>query len=450
MTRASALRRASVLACAFALGCVTMLAVAPAGAQDAPWPRGAVTERVRAPGDTAEQFAVYLPSSYTTDRSWPVLFLLDAGGRALVPMSCFRAAAERHGWVVLSSWNTRAGAPSVIDADDRAMDAMLGAAQRSLRPDMRRLYVAGLSGTARLAWRYGTMLSANVAGVIGAAAGLPNSTLLLRYTGTKDPRAFPFGFYGTTGTADFNFDEVHALDVQLDRMEWPHHVAYFAGTHRWPSRELCAGAVDWMELLAMSRGLRPMQHSDSAWVDSLFTQRLATARADEHGGALFAAWTEYRSVATDFAALRDVSEARAKAASLADSKSVKATLSRLEKAADEMNDYLRTLTDAEAWVRDTPKTPSLRDALDKFQIPRLERDARKSDDSLTAQSALRRLARSVVDAAGGRQQALARGDAARARLYGELTREIVPVLQSLLHPAAAAPASAEPDSVRRR
>ena len=71
------------------------------------FPKGQVVEKVvvaRAPG---QSYALYLPSTYTSDRFWPVLYMLDARGNALVPLERFREAAERFGWILVSSYNSR-------------------------------------------------------------------------------------------------------------------------------------------------------------------------------------------------------------------------------------------------------------------------------------------------------------------------------------------------------
>ena len=70
-------------------------------------PPGRIVTRLTSVSDLSEQYAVYLPSRYRTDRSWPVLVLLDPRGRALLPMERVREVAERLGYIVLSSWNSR-------------------------------------------------------------------------------------------------------------------------------------------------------------------------------------------------------------------------------------------------------------------------------------------------------------------------------------------------------
>lgn len=67
-----------------------------AGAQEA-LPSGEIVERIWAAFDSTQSYAAYLPSDYDASRRWPILFLMDPRGRALVPVALFQAAAEEHG-----------------------------------------------------------------------------------------------------------------------------------------------------------------------------------------------------------------------------------------------------------------------------------------------------------------------------------------------------------------
>src|SRR5947208_14494015 len=84
---------------------------------------GRLEERVPSSTDTSQAFALYLPPGYTAERRWPVLFVLDPRGRALLARDLFRDAAARLGWVAMSSYNTRSDA--LVDPNLSAMDAML-------------------------------------------------------------------------------------------------------------------------------------------------------------------------------------------------------------------------------------------------------------------------------------------------------------------------------------
>src|SRR3712207_1459013 len=131
-------------------------------------PRGQVVEGVRARADASQSYAVYLPAGYTRERAWPVLLCFDPAGRGRVPVERFREAAERYGWVVAGSNNSRNGPlrPSL-----EAAQAMWIDVQARGRVDERRVYAAGFSGGARLAVRVNHLCRNCLAGVVAAGAG---------------------------------------------------------------------------------------------------------------------------------------------------------------------------------------------------------------------------------------------------------------------------------------
>ena len=89
-----------------------------------------VAERIVCRDRPAQAYALYLPSSYATDRPAPILYLLDARGRALVALERFREAAEAYGWILASSYGSRSdtkddpntpGAPGGLERHARAL-----------------------------------------------------------------------------------------------------------------------------------------------------------------------------------------------------------------------------------------------------------------------------------------------------------------------------------------
>src|SRR4051812_43427975 len=76
-------------------------------AQDESIPKGQVVEGIEALSDSSETYALYLPSTYTPDRKWPVLYAFDPGARGRMPVERFKEAAEKYGWIVLGSNNSR-------------------------------------------------------------------------------------------------------------------------------------------------------------------------------------------------------------------------------------------------------------------------------------------------------------------------------------------------------
>src|SRR5213593_5160401 len=250
------------------------LLYAPSAAAQAP--PGRLEEQVRSVTDTSQTFALYYPPGYTTERRWPVLFVLDPRGRALLGLKLFQDAAARLGWVILSSYNTLSDGPPEPNVD--AVNAMLAWAQAHPSLDPTRLYLAGFSGTARAALTFAVMLRGHVAGVIavggalGFALGGPETAFASDST---------FAYFGAAGTRDFNYEEVLAMADRFRTTRVPFRVVAFDGPHSWPPPDLCGDALEWLELRAMLGGLRAM---DSGWVRGRLAGELARAAELERGG----------------------------------------------------------------------------------------------------------------------------------------------------------------------
>ena len=82
----------------------------------------------------------------------------------------------------------------------------------------------GFSGGARVASVLG-FYQGGVAGVIGCGAGLPS---------TNQPVRFKPDFISIVGNADFNMNELIALDKQMDQANLTHALILFSGKHEWP------------------------------------------------------------------------------------------------------------------------------------------------------------------------------------------------------------------------
>src|SRR2546427_5090778 len=239
-------------------------------------PPGRLEEQVRSVTDSSQTFALYYPPGYSTERRWPVLFVLDPRGRALLALKLFQDRAARLGWVILSSYNTLSDGPPEPNVD--AVNAMLAWARAHPSLDPSRVYLAGFSGTARAALGFAVALRGHVAGVIavGGALGFSLGGPETAFAGDST-----FAYFGSAGTRDFNYEEVLAMADRFRATRVPFRVVPFEGPHRWPPAEGCGDGLDWLELRAMLGGLRTM---DSGWVRARLAGEVARAAELERLG----------------------------------------------------------------------------------------------------------------------------------------------------------------------
>ncbi|MBP7569706.1 MAG: hypothetical protein KBA95_06575 [Acidobacteria bacterium] len=263
---------------------------------------GQIVEKVVCTQAPAQSYALYLPSNYTPGRAWPVLYAFDAMARGLVPVERFRDAAERYGYIVAGSNNSRNGPIEVADA---ALRAMLADTSARFSVDVERLYFTGFSGGARVAVLAALGAGDRAAGVIGCGGGFP--------LGLQPAAGIPFAYLGVAGVDDFNYTEMHELDATLARLSIPHRLEVFDGGHSWPSPEFCVRAIEWMEIQAIrtrSRG------ADDTLIDRILARASGEAAAEEQAGRAVEAYRRYSALAAMMAGLRDVAPFERKAREL--------------------------------------------------------------------------------------------------------------------------------------
>jgi poly(3-hydroxybutyrate) depolymerase len=264
---------------------------------------GTIIDRVTCISDSSHSYALYVPSHYTPSHTWPVIFAFDPGARGRTPVERYQAAAERYGYIVAGSNNSRNGSTDF----PKILAMMVDDVAARLAVDPRRVYLAGMSGGARTALGV-ALASKDIAGVVASSAGYPDSRV--RTT-------LPFPLFATAGTEDFNHLEMRKLDRALTS---PHRLVIFTGGHVWLSSDLAMQAVEWLELQAMKRGLEPQDNDE---IDRLLAARIASARS---GGRDVETFRALQAIADDFQGLRDVTEIARRAAELGRDRAVRAAL----------------------------------------------------------------------------------------------------------------------------
>lgn len=265
---------------------------------------GKILEKIICAKDPAQTYALYLPSGYSASRAWPVIFCFDPGARGVLAVKRLQPAAEKYGYIVAASLTSRNGP---WDPNVDAAKAMIGDVDTHLHLDAKRVYLAGLSGGARVACQLAQAGFAR--GVIACSAGFAGGT-------ENIPDKIGFAVYGTAGFEDFNYKELKELDQALDARHATHHIAFFEGPHEWPPAPVLDGALEWLELQAMVAGVRPR---DDAFVQRAWQAHVAALPAQTAG----AVWRANKELAADFKGLVDVSDAEKKAAQLVPTAEVK-------------------------------------------------------------------------------------------------------------------------------
>jgi poly(3-hydroxybutyrate) depolymerase len=325
-------------------------------------PRGQIIDSVRCLTAPAQQYALYIPSNYSPVRQWSAIFAFDPGARGRAGVERFQAAAEKYGYIVAGSLNSRNGPwePSL-----EAAKAMMADVMRRFSIDTKRIYTAGQSGGARVALGI-ALESGQIAGVFASSAGFPDEV----------QKTVPFPIFGKTAVDDFNYLELRALDRVVTT---PHRVVVTEGGHAWMSSETAVEAVGWMEVQAMKSGRRAR---DGEMLDRIFAERVAQVNARKDG---LDAVLALESLAADFQGLKDVSKFAQRAAALRNQKDVQREIAE---------DHLAEQREA----KQTNEIYRLRGenmGVLKARVMELSRQAKSPDDSTD-----RRIARRILSGFG--------------------------------------------------
>ena len=249
---------------------------------------GRFTPRVVCIASPDHSYAAYLPAAFESTRPWPILLCFDPIGEGDLPVRLFHAAAEKHGFLVVGSYNSRNGP----ERDNGvAVAALLRDVCKRWPIDRRRVYAVGFSGGARVASSLG--LSGVARGVIAVGAGFP--------AGVKPPEEIGFDFYGAVGAQDPNREEMEEIDWALKARSAAHVLRLFPGGHEWLPERLTDEALDWLDAQFRHAGIRDRY---TALIRGEFQERWAAARALSPRDAFL----EHRALVSDFRGLPDLTE----------------------------------------------------------------------------------------------------------------------------------------------
>ena len=240
---------------------------------------GTVHPRVPFTDQAGNTFAVYLPSNYNRQKSWPVLYFFDAHARGALPLKRYHKLADEFGMIFIGA-NTLKNGLDVPTITSRVNNLFAETARRfKLHP--RRKYIMGFSGGARTAVLT-ALLRDDVSGVIGCGAGFPR---------WNQPVARRFAYLAVAGKGDFNLSELRVLNEKLNRSPIDHWFIEFKGGHEWPPFYVARKALLILQLDGMRKGLIP---SNPNWIGQFVKSEMQQIDSLKRNKDLLGLAAEYR------------------------------------------------------------------------------------------------------------------------------------------------------------
>ena len=270
---------------------------------------GELLPAVRCAAKPEQSYALYVPSSYTPERRWPIVYAFDPGARGRIPVELMKAAAERYGIIIAGSNNSQNGP---WQPQFEAAKAVWEDTHARLAIDDQGVSLAGFSGGARVAARLAQLCHCAQDAFLNGA-GFPADS--------PPGRDLGFAVFATAGLADFNYGEVVQLDAKLDSLGFTHFLRRFEGPHQWAPSEVWEEAFAWRELLAMKSGRRKR---DEAFLVAELARAAAHAEALERDGHAYFAWQACHALAAAFPDLPGAAPLAARANALAKSRMLRA------------------------------------------------------------------------------------------------------------------------------
>jgi dienelactone hydrolase len=296
-----------------------------------PLPAGQVLDPVASAADATETYALYLPSAYTSDKQWPIVYAFDPAARGGIPVKLYKDAAEKYGYILAASNNSR---NFQSDEVSRAATAMWRDTHARLALDPRRIYTMGFSGGARVATELAMRCEqCAVAGVIAHGAGYPSPS-------PPQPNE-RFAYFSFVGDQDFNWPEIMQLRQKKEAMDAAYRLRVFPGEHDWAPAEIFAESIEWLQLKAMQAGIIP---HDVAFLDRQFARTRKQAEEAAQRKDAVAEFDAYRSLAFDFKGLRDIAQYETKLAAFKSSVELKQALKKQQYDIDRQNALMQPLS----------------------------------------------------------------------------------------------------------
>ena len=225
--------------------------------------KGAVNDNLSVNDSLSETFAIYLPTNYSNERSWPVFFVFDSEGRGKSVVQLFRQPAEEQGYVIVASnnINSKDSLLNNLKVGTRLMSRVFNL----FSVDRNRIYTAGLAEGAEVASAIPAVYN-NIQGVLAVGDIWLKADLL-----KKDVN---FSILGLVGTHDFMFYKMRESIRFLGEKGNNASLYKFDGTHQWPDLNIISHALGDFTLQALSKGLIPQ---DPILVESLYQKEIETA-----------------------------------------------------------------------------------------------------------------------------------------------------------------------------
>ena len=248
--------------------------------------KGEVADGIKINDSLPETFSIYLPTSFTKDKTWPVIFVFDEQGRGQTATQLFKQVAEEQGYIIAASNN--------ISKKDSLVNN-LHVASRLLRVifnffpiDVNRIYMAGFGEGGKVASAMPAVYS-KVRGVISVGDVWINSDFIKKEAS--------FSFIGIAGTKDYHLYQMEDVVSFLKKTQQFSKLYTFDGGYEWPQANTIDRAVSAFTLRAVSQSIGV---KDTLLVNKIYQSQLKEAEMLRRKKEPYKSYEYLEKIKTDF------------------------------------------------------------------------------------------------------------------------------------------------------
>ncbi|WP_240793804.1 hypothetical protein [Antarcticibacterium arcticum] len=244
-------------------------------AQEITLRKGVVIDTLSINDSIAETYSIYLPTTFTTQQRWPVIFVFDPNGRGNRAAQLFRQAAEAQGYIIAASNDIKENETLLNNV--KIATRLMNTVFNYFPIDNKMVYTSGFAEGARVASVMPTVFP-----VVQGVLAIGDSWVNVDYI-NKNAK---FSFLGMAGYKDAKYHTVMETARFLESAKLQSNFYPFDGGKEWPSAEVLNNAIGNLTLNAMAKGFRA---KDSVLIESLYTEELETAESLRRGMQFFKA-----------------------------------------------------------------------------------------------------------------------------------------------------------------
>jgi predicted esterase len=183
-------------------------------------------------------YLIYLPDGYQTGKPYPLVFALSPSADAFSMISVWAPVANRHGWIVAASKESRNGVD--FDLVLQQVEAELDDVEKNYKIEPDRVIFTGLSGGGMVAHAFSKFHPARVTAIV-INTGMMEETFM-----TDD---YPQGKLAVflASPADFRYQEMQRDRSFLEAHHWKTTWIEFSGGHTLAPVAIYEQTAAWLE-----------------------------------------------------------------------------------------------------------------------------------------------------------------------------------------------------------